>query len=76
MLCLLLLLDFLEPLAFKAGPTTARIKLLPAGHSRGEASASCRWCPWCVLSAVPDAGMWADGRSWAATLGREEGALC
>ena len=76
MLCLLLPLDFLEPLAFKAGRTTARWSfhlpatpvvrpVLPPGG-----------VPGCVLSAVTDVGMWADGRRWAATLGREEGVLC
>ena len=60
-LCPLLLFDFLEPLAFKAGPTPARIRLPPAGHSQGEARASSRWCPlacafcshWCW-----DVGWW------------------
>lgn len=28
-----------------------------------------------MLSAVTGVGMWADGRRWAATLGREEGGL-
>lgn len=39
---------------------------------RGGASASSRWCPLVRAPAVTDVGMWADGRRWAATLGREE----
>lgn len=64
--------DFLEPLAFKAGRTTARWSFYPAGHPVVRPVLPPGGVPWCVLSVVTDVGMWADGRRWAATLGREE----